>query len=279
MVRSPGDIIDCPNELRKRGFCGHHKEAKCKSCKLKYAGDLDQCPGCNRITDELCFTRRTRYCRNTGALTCPNGYCYAHSKEIQQTPFKELPLEVPERYQSVMEKKRGDSHSLDDPMTLLHARLCELGSRIDTGESGDSWDKLTAIAMKMRNIVTRLSSAKKGDSILGDIQQLVTAGQFVYQTILDAKQSEKVWDDIYRLIDLQGRLAKVQVSSAPMNAGWMSIEQAKSRETVLVWTIIQCLHGNGHRQALIDLREGLKTLTNGETLEIQPIERNNNDGD
>jgi hypothetical protein len=106
---------------------------------------------------------------------------------------------VPERLRARYEQAEGDTEllSLRSEVALVDARLVDLLSRVDTGESGQLWTDLKKAHQEFK-------VAKRGE----DVARMQTTLARVEQLIDGAVQDHVAWAEIGELIEQRRRLTE-----------------------------------------------------------------------
>lgn len=139
------------------------------------------------------------------ARAMPNGRCRIHGGKslagIASPTFKDgrysrfLPARLGPRYQEA--RSDGELLALREDIALTDARLADLLSRVDTGESGAIWAALNAARLEL--IACKLGGDLKGQmSALNLIMELISQGHTDY----------RAWGEVAAVLDQRRRLVE-----------------------------------------------------------------------
>ena len=137
-------------------------------------------------------------CRMHGGMT-PGGIASPQFKTGRYSKY--LPGRLSERYQEATED--ADLLAIREDVALLDARLADVLSRVDTGESGEMWKQL-------RDQVGLYRKAKEGEreTVLSELFSLIETGLseiYAWQEVRQLLQERRklVESERKRLIDMQ----------------------------------------------------------------------------
>lgn len=135
-------------------------------------------------------------CRLHGGLS-PSGIAAARFKSGRYS--KLLPERLVSRYQEACDD--GNLTSLREEIALIDARIGELLSRIDTGESGSTWKELQKAYGELSTAIGITDKKKRGLAMVGPINAI---GALINRGNSDAA----TWDEIYEIVHSRRRLVE-----------------------------------------------------------------------
>ena len=157
---------------------------------------------------------------------------------------KVLPVQLQGRY----EQARTDKSllSVREDIAVAEARLADLFSRIDTGESGHLWHEL-------RQTVEAFSAAMQAGEVPAMQRHFATMRQLVTQGSDDAQ----AWRDIQQLWLSRCRLTETEIKTLATAQQMVTVEQVMTYFGLITETIVQTVQTYADvataRQILADL--------------------------
>lgn len=154
-----------------------------------------QCQAKAKSTQKQCRRRAVngkRVCTVHGGLT-PGGIASPHFKTGRYS--KHLPERMAEKYQESINDP--ELLALDAEISLVDARLEDLISRVDTGESGTLWKMAQASFMDFRAANTS-GDQDKMTVALSELNRLLNLGVDDY----------KAWDEVGKMLEQRRKLVE-----------------------------------------------------------------------
>ncbi len=148
-------------------------------------------------------------CASHGGKT-PRGI--ASSRFTHGRYSKDLPARLVERYQEAAQDP--ELLQLRDEIAVVNARICDLLTRLDTGESGSLWRSLQADAEKL------VECRRRGDS-----SGLADALNSLLEVIRQGHEDYQVWDEIFQSFELMRRLVDTETKRLSTMKQFISVEQ------------------------------------------------------
>jgi hypothetical protein len=136
--------------------------------------------------------RGKRVCRVHGGMT-PGGIASPHYKDGRYSRF--LPARLGPRYQEA--RADGELLALREDIALTDARLSDLLSRVDTGESGALWRSLMAAR-------DELLARRKASDTLGQMAAL----NLIMELISQGHADYRAWGEVAAVLDQRRRLVE-----------------------------------------------------------------------
>ena len=165
-------------------------------------------------------TRNGTPCRRA---PCLNGRCPNHggkslagiaSPRLTHGRYsRSLPVQLTARYTAAQHEP--ELLSLRDELALRDARIADVPSRVDSGESGQLWQQL-------RGLNAELDTARR----TGDTDALAAALSELQATIRQGSADYAAWNDIYTLLDQRRKLSESERRRLVALQQMLSVEQA-----------------------------------------------------
>jgi hypothetical protein len=180
-------------------------------------------------------------CRLHGGKT-PMGIASPHYKTGRYSKF--IPARMIGRYEEA--RADGELLALREDISLVDARLSDLLSRVDTGESGALWRSLMAARMEM--LACRQASDVKGQmAALNLIMELISQGHADY----------RAWGEVAAVLDQRRRL----VESERKRLVEMQQMISSERMMVLLGAVVGVIQEHVHdRTTLSGITTGIQKL-------------------
>lgn len=175
-------------------LCGR-KTKRCRACGHKYPKEeyeLDACPECGE--DRACKRRAmpNGACKLHGGAT-PKGLASPHYKTGRWSKY--MPTRMVPRY----EESQRDTEllALQADIALVDARIADLLGKVDSGESGRIWQKLSALRLEVYD------AKRRGDDAAGR-----EALESILHTIGRGKADAAAWHEVIGLIEQRRKLVE-----------------------------------------------------------------------
>jgi hypothetical protein len=161
-------------------------------------------------------------CRVHGGTT-PRGLFSPHTKTGMRS--KALPERMTERYQAAL-KDEQRLFNLLDGAALMEARINDLLTRVDTGESGVLWAKVEKAWQIYKSSVTK-----------GDPGEIAVARTIMDHLIEDGRTDFAAWAEIMNLIKEQAKIATMERKSRIEEKRIITIEEAMTAQLALIESV------------------------------------------
>lgn len=148
----------------------------------------------------------------------------AHPRFTTGTYSKDMPSRMAERYNQAMKDEK--LLELKGDIALVEARIADLLTRVDTGESGETWRRLDKTYNDMRKASTDHNQAKFV-MYLNDVGNLIKKGLHDYAA----------WDEVFRGVKTKQRLAESEHKRMVALKQTMTAEQAAGMLGFVINTI------------------------------------------
>jgi len=120
---------------------------------------------------------------------------YPFTVALGQRYGKYLPARISDHYLTALDDQ--DLLSGRDSVALADARINDLLSKVNTGETGSIWNNLKTAHYELKRAQV-MGDANAGRAAMAEIESLIHKGSSEYQS----------WKEIFDLIDLRRRLAE-----------------------------------------------------------------------
>ena len=183
-----------------------------------------QCQAKAKSTGQQCRRRAVtgkRVCTVHGGLT-PGGIASPNFKTGRYSKY--LPQRLLERYQQAAQDP--ELLALREDIALLDARISELLSQVDSGESGKRWQEL----VRLRGEVLGVAQA-------GDRDQFRQVLQKLLETINQGASDFETWSEIVELLDQRRRLVETEQRRLVAMQQMITTEQAMTLVTALATSV------------------------------------------
>jgi hypothetical protein len=166
------------------------------------------------------MTDRNR-CRIHGGKS-PRGV--AHPRFSTGTYSKDVPSRLQAKYEAALKDEK--LLELKEETAIVQARIADLLTRVDTGESGETWRQLDKTYNDMRKASNDHNQAKFV-SLLNDLGGLIKKGRSDYDA----------WDEVFRSVKTKQRLAEAEHKRMVALKQTMTAEQANAMVGFIIATI------------------------------------------
>lgn len=184
----------------------------------------------------------------------PNGRCYYHGgatpRGIAHPNFKHgkyskaLPDRLVQNYQDAINDP--ELLSLDAEISLVDARLVDLLSRVDSGESGSLWKTAQAVFFEFRRA-----------NASGDQEKMTVALTELNRILNLGVEDYRAWDEIGVAIEQRRRL----VDSERKRRSEMEVLISSERQMLLIAGILGVIRDNvSDRKTLTNISSGIRDL-------------------
>lgn len=207
-----------------------------------------QCQAKAKKTQKQCRRRAVkgkRVCTVHGGLT-PGGIASPHFKTGRHS--KHLPERMAEKYQESINDP--ELLALDAEISLVDARLEDLLSRVDTGESGALWKTAQSVFFDFRN-ANASGDQDKMTVALTELNRILNLGVDDY----------KAWDEIGNMLEQRRKLSE----SERKRRMDMEVVITVERQMVLLGAVVALIKENvTDRKSLQAISTGLGELVSHE---------------
>lgn len=210
-----------------------------------------QCQATNKQTGEQCKRRAVRdkrVCTVHGGLT-PTGFASPHFKTGRYS--RSLPARLSQRY----EESEADPRLLElrSEVSLIDARLGDLLSRVDSGESGALWQALASARSEL------ISAKRTGSQIeqakwINAILDLIARGHADYAA----------WSEIGQVLEQRRRLVESERKRLVEMQQTITAEKAMLLIGAILGIIRDNVHDRSQLNAISTAINSLATLEAGE---------------
>jgi hypothetical protein len=175
--------------------------------------DAKRCTAMSKRTGEACQNPATRgfdVCRNHGGLSLRG---IAHPNFKTGLYSKLLPVRLAADYHAA--KSDAKLLELRDDAALLHARIADLLSRVDTGEAGQKWKALKrafSALMKARDVL----DAAAMSAAMYDLSQIIDQGFNDFAT----------WNEINALLEQRRKVVDSETRRLVLRKLMISTDEA-----------------------------------------------------
>jgi hypothetical protein len=200
---------------------------------------MAQCRARSKRSQERCRKPSTpghNVCHIHGSKT-PRGFGLPQTKTGRYS--KVLPVRMAQRYHEALASK--DLLSVRDDVATADARLADLFTRVDTGESGALWQAL-------REALEQFARAQATGDIPGMDRQCATMRQLVTQ----GSDDYQAWSEIYKVWEHRCKLVQTESRTLMTMQQMVSTEELVTMFGVVVDTIQRAVlahadEGSGRR--------------------------------
>lgn len=243
-IRLGGDDPNAPMKGTDGLFLDQHRctarrkrtKAGCPVCSVAPRGE-PPCPACR------CRRQRvepTTKCRLHGGESLRGAASprWVHGEDSAYA------RSIPGRYKRVYQKalQNKDITSLHDTIALLEARLNELLSILDTGESGSLWSRASAIGREIESLDAEVDEAAadverasgltlaKQERAAERLDQLKARRRSLTQDLLrvirEGSGEIEKWEDLLKTIEMRRRLSDTERRKMEAMQAYMTPDQA-----------------------------------------------------
>lgn len=270
------NLEDDRDALRAAGYCGASNIAKCLDCPHKKrsgynlcfrAKDLQHCPRCKGTNIKW---PKYRYCHSR-PLEGRN-FCRKHRgksrRGVNHPSYKhgKFSQHAPERYRKSIDYAMENPDTISDlklELATNRARLVELWGRYRSGESGDSWDKLSSLVIQSKRILDSTEDDNLTDSEFVDlIDKHLDISRKIVRVVVEGASDEILYREVTHCIKLQSDMMRSQSAAVKNSPDWVPVEVVKIWQDQVCGILMAALYDEDDKNKLQDAIDSMERITN-----------------